>query len=426
MAKPLTESVVQIIASGPQELTAIFIGEGMSLNKRLYPAEVLKKAAPLFKGAPIYIDHPTFTEMFDRPERSLRDLAGIVTKARFGEFETDDGTKITGVGGTIKVASQSTWMVDLYEEKLAGDMSIVAYLEGDEVLDDDDEFDHFEVTKIDSIVSVDFVTTGAAKGQITDGADESERIPIHLPDDKVDESLLVYIDRNIGQALQVSENALMVVESETLKKEDEEPEADPDEGEPEGEPDADPDTEEPEGDPDEGDPDPDAEPEEDPDETGEAKVLSAIEDLKTHVDDKFEDIEDRLGELEKPPEDDSEASELLDRALDEALDAQDLEPVSIRRIRRMVGLADLKSNSIVLLAQGKNEAQVLDGFVEAISNYIAEERQNVSELAAPTVTGLGGHGQSAEDIIGESDVEGTLEQYGLIRPREVPVVPDEG
>lgn len=46
-----------------------------------YPREVLERdgATAWPAGTPVYIDHPGESEMFDRPERSIRDLAGKIT-----------------------------------------------------------------------------------------------------------------------------------------------------------------------------------------------------------------------------------------------------------------------------------------------------------------------------------------------------------
>lgn len=53
-----------------------------------YPAEVLERdgARVFTPGLPMYADHPTDSESYDRPERSVRDLVGkIVSEAQFEE-----------------------------------------------------------------------------------------------------------------------------------------------------------------------------------------------------------------------------------------------------------------------------------------------------------------------------------------------------
>lgn len=59
-------------------------GQGSSA---FYPEKVLEDYASVFRaGTPVYFDHPTATEESDRPERSVRDLAGkLVSDAEFVE-----------------------------------------------------------------------------------------------------------------------------------------------------------------------------------------------------------------------------------------------------------------------------------------------------------------------------------------------------
>jgi hypothetical protein len=47
-----------------------------------YSRDVVEAAAPLFKvGTQMFLDHPSATEANDRPERSVRDIAGVITEA---------------------------------------------------------------------------------------------------------------------------------------------------------------------------------------------------------------------------------------------------------------------------------------------------------------------------------------------------------
>lgn len=66
--------------TGLFEIQIITPGQGSS---GYYPAETLEAAAKdrvFAKGTHIYLDHPTATENRDRPERSVRDLAGALTE----------------------------------------------------------------------------------------------------------------------------------------------------------------------------------------------------------------------------------------------------------------------------------------------------------------------------------------------------------
>ncbi len=66
--------------SGRMLLQLITPGQGSS---GFYPAATLQEAgrAKVFaKDCPQYLDHPTESERFDRPERSVRDLVGVLTE----------------------------------------------------------------------------------------------------------------------------------------------------------------------------------------------------------------------------------------------------------------------------------------------------------------------------------------------------------
>jgi len=73
---PLTEKAVK--ADGTSTIKIIQAGQGSS---GYYPADVLKRDGPKVfgEGLHIYLDHPSVTEESDRPERSVKDLAGSLT-----------------------------------------------------------------------------------------------------------------------------------------------------------------------------------------------------------------------------------------------------------------------------------------------------------------------------------------------------------
>jgi len=78
---PLAEKSIR--ADGTADIKIISPGWGSS---GYYPAEILERDGPkVFKaGTQMYIDHPTSTEESERPERSLRDLAGeLIADARW-------------------------------------------------------------------------------------------------------------------------------------------------------------------------------------------------------------------------------------------------------------------------------------------------------------------------------------------------------
>lgn len=63
------------LGEGKYRIRIIVPGQGSS---GIYTAENLAESAPLFKaGTEMFIDHPTETEEWERPERSIRDYAGV-------------------------------------------------------------------------------------------------------------------------------------------------------------------------------------------------------------------------------------------------------------------------------------------------------------------------------------------------------------
>lgn len=91
------------LGEGKYRIRIIVPGQGSS---GIYTAENLAESAPLFKaGTEMFIDHPTETEEWERPERSIRDYAGVFLEdATVGE----DGALYTvckvfsGVNNLIK------------------------------------------------------------------------------------------------------------------------------------------------------------------------------------------------------------------------------------------------------------------------------------------------------------------------------------
>ena len=63
------------LGEGKYRIRIIVPGQGSS---GIYTAENLAESAPLFKaGTEMFIDHPTESEEWERPERSIRDYAGV-------------------------------------------------------------------------------------------------------------------------------------------------------------------------------------------------------------------------------------------------------------------------------------------------------------------------------------------------------------
>lgn len=138
------------LGDGKYRIRIIVPGQGSS---GVYTAENLAESAPLFKaGTEMFIDHPTETEEWERPERSIRDYAGVFLEdATVGE----DGALYT-------VCKVFSGVNDLIKDKWEHiGVSINAWCA-------DPISENGIVPPITGVRSVDFVTTPGAGGAIVD------------------------------------------------------------------------------------------------------------------------------------------------------------------------------------------------------------------------------------------------------------------
>lgn len=138
------------LGDGKYRIRIIVPGQGSS---GIYTAENLAASAPLFKaGTEMFIDHPTETEEWERPERSIRDYAGVFLEdASVGE----DGALYT----VCKVFSGVNELIKDKWEHIG--VSINAWCA-------DPISENGIVPPIAGVRSVDFVTTPGAGGAIVD------------------------------------------------------------------------------------------------------------------------------------------------------------------------------------------------------------------------------------------------------------------
>ena len=138
------------LGDGKYRIRIIVPGQGSS---GIYTAENLAESAPLFKaGTEMFIDHPTETEEWERPERSIRDYAGVFLEdATVGE----DGALYT----VCKVFSGMNELIKDKWEHIG--VSINAWCA-------DPISESGIVPPIAGVRSVDFVTTPGAGGAIID------------------------------------------------------------------------------------------------------------------------------------------------------------------------------------------------------------------------------------------------------------------
>lgn len=159
------------LGEGKYRIRIIVPGQGSS---GIYTAENLAESAHLFKaGTEMFIDHPTETEEWERPERSIRDYAGVFLEdATVGE----DGALYTvckvfsGVNDLIKDKWEHIGVsINAWCNEPIAETGVVPVFAG--------------------VRSVDFVTAPGAGGGIVDLL-ESNRNNNSIKEGTVDEKLL--------------------------------------------------------------------------------------------------------------------------------------------------------------------------------------------------------------------------------------------
>ena len=164
MARPISETVGGIVAGGQP-------GDSLRYRVRViegprwgssgyYGPDALDSAADvLAEGTKVFLDHPSATEDRDRPERSLRDLAGRIV----GPITREND----GVYAVMKVHPHWSAVVGSLAESGDLDMSIRALAE---FHPGEAEGRHGPIIDtITDFLSVDLVTEAGAGGRINVG-----------------------------------------------------------------------------------------------------------------------------------------------------------------------------------------------------------------------------------------------------------------
>ena len=157
---PLLEATAVDKDKGIYEVT--LLAEGLTIDKRrYYPRKTLEAAVPLFEGIRAFADHPTESEMKERPERSIRDLIGAYHEPQLVSSNT--GTRIRAKLHTIESAGWVRPILDMACEnpKLAG-----ASIHADGTVTPKGHDGADLVESIDVVVSTDIVTEPNAGGKV--------------------------------------------------------------------------------------------------------------------------------------------------------------------------------------------------------------------------------------------------------------------
>jgi hypothetical protein len=197
---PLVEKAVR--KDGTALIKIISPGWGSS---GFYPSEVLERDGPkvFTKGLHTYWDHPSVSEEKDRPERSLRDLAGVLTQDAHYDA---NGLAGPGLYGETRVTEQYRGSVADLAPHIG--MSIRAYGKARE-----GEVDGRKGNIIEQLVSarsVDYVTLPGAGGQILELFEAAGRSPAKGDNQVTEEEARLLKEANAALQAQVAQKDALI------------------------------------------------------------------------------------------------------------------------------------------------------------------------------------------------------------------------
>lgn len=88
----------------------IIITEGLGnlRDKNFYTEQAVQSAVKVFSGKRFFIDHPSKSDEEDRPERSVRDLAGYFYETQLGQIaDPDTGEKLAACYSKLRFAESA-------------------------------------------------------------------------------------------------------------------------------------------------------------------------------------------------------------------------------------------------------------------------------------------------------------------------------
>ena len=138
-----------------------------------YSNEVLERdgAAAFPAGTQMYLDHPTFTEDAERPERSVRDLAGRLTEA--ARFDSD------GLYADVEVFPHWRPLIEGLSDAIGLSIRAGGIREQGEAPDGRSGPVVTALAESNGSHSVDFVTRAGAGGQIMDLLESARSVVLH-------------------------------------------------------------------------------------------------------------------------------------------------------------------------------------------------------------------------------------------------------
>lgn len=136
-----------------------------------YPAEIIERDGPAAwpVGTHMYVDHPTQTDRYDRPERSIRELAGRIDSTPVYEAQ---GPKGPGLYSDVFVYPHALPLIEALKDDIGVSIRGGASVEQATRAGRTGPV----VTSIAEGISVDFVTRAGAGGAIVDLIESASRL----------------------------------------------------------------------------------------------------------------------------------------------------------------------------------------------------------------------------------------------------------
>jgi len=147
---------VQLASAIEPSLEVVIIAAGVANGLRFTP-QVLAQAAPLFEGAPVFLDHATFKDMLRAGGRSVRDLVGLIVEPTWHPEAQE-------IRARLRLLRQEPWLEELVAQ--AGQHPRLLGLSADLWIQrEEGGTTPHTVVRIEEVNSVDIVCRPAAGGR---------------------------------------------------------------------------------------------------------------------------------------------------------------------------------------------------------------------------------------------------------------------
>ena len=161
---------VQEAGSAAPKFKGFVFTEGLTVGRdKFYTRASVELAAKegIFNGAPMYINHATEREEYERPERDVRDMVGKIVSTWVSEVAGKAALAFEGAlhgSPSYTVETLRSWLKGMLEAQSMPETSQHSWIEGQAT-----EIEGYPVFRVDHIAkaeSLDFVTRGNAGGVI--------------------------------------------------------------------------------------------------------------------------------------------------------------------------------------------------------------------------------------------------------------------